>query len=72
MITAALKEGIVMFRRGIFRRFNKRFKSDIPLHDMIRNDPKYAKFKEVLDWVLSTETVYENKHQKGQKSFKQS
>ena len=31
-----------------------------------------AKFKQVLDWVLSTETVYENKHQKGQKSDKQS
>lgn len=29
MITAALKEGIVMFRRGIFRRFNKKFKDDI-------------------------------------------
>jgi len=28
MITAALKEGVVMFRRGIFRRFNKIFKAD--------------------------------------------
>lgn len=59
-----------MFRRGIFRRFNKHFKGDIALHKLIRNDPMYAKFKEVLDWVLSTETVYENKHQKGQKSDK--
>ena len=32
LITAALKEGVVMFRRGIFRRFNKYLKADEELH----------------------------------------
>jgi hypothetical protein len=36
LITAALKEGIVMFRRGIFRRFNKLFKGDEKIHLMIK------------------------------------
>jgi hypothetical protein len=64
MITAALKEGNVMFRRGIFRRFNKLFRGDLKLHESIRNDPQFQFYAEVLDWVLNTETVYENSHQK--------
>jgi hypothetical protein len=62
MITAKLKEGIVMFRRGIFRRFNKMFKADTEFHEQIKNDPFYERYIEVLTWAMSTETVYENKH----------
>ena len=54
-----------MFRRGIFRRFNKIFKNDEELHDLIRSGhPEWVGFDEILDWVFSTETVYQNKHQK--------
>jgi len=39
----------VMFRRGIFRRFNKLFKADIELHKLILSDhPFWSTFREVL------------------------
>lgn len=71
LITARLKEGIVMFRRGIFRRFNKLFKADTALHKLIESDhPFWSTFREVLAWARSTETVYENKHQKNARKSK--
>lgn len=52
-----------MFRRGIFRRFNKHLKGDVALHEKIQNgDPEWVGYEEILQWVFSTETVYQNKH----------
>ena len=72
LITARLKEGCVMMRRGIFRRFNKHFKADRKLRELIEGGHKdYVHLREVLEWALKTETVYENKHQKGIRNKRQ-
>jgi len=72
LITACLKEGCVMMRRGIFRRFNKYFKADKVLRKLIEDGHKdYVHLREVLEWALKTETVYENKHQKGIRNKRQ-
>ena len=72
LITADLKEGDVMLRRGIFRRFNKHFKADKVLIELINQGHKdYVHLKEVLGWALKTETIYENKHQKGIRNKRQ-
>jgi len=34
------------------------------MHELIRKDPRYSTYGEVLDWALNTETVYDNSHQK--------
>ena len=61
-----------MMRRGIFRRFNKLFKADKEIRKLIESGHvDYAHFREVLDWALKTETVYENKHQKGIRNKRQ-
>jgi hypothetical protein len=62
LITAKLKEGIVMFRRGIFRRMNKFFKNDVEFHEEIKKNPFLERYLEVLEWAKNTETVYENSH----------
>jgi hypothetical protein len=69
LITATLKEGVVMFRRGIFRRCNKHFKADTELQELIEGGhPDWIEFAEILHWAMTTETVYQNKHQKLAKS----
>ena len=72
LITARLKEGFVMMRRGIFRRFNKLFKADKEIRLLIESGHlDYVHLREVLEWALKTETVYENKHQKGIRNKRQ-
>lgn len=61
-----------MFRRGIFRRMNKFFKTDGKYHDEITVNPFLERYLEVLEWAKNTETVYENSHQRGQKKKKNS
>ena len=59
-------------RRGIFRRFNKHFKADKALRELIEGGHRdYVHLREVLEWALKTETVYENKHQKGIRTKRQ-
>jgi hypothetical protein len=61
-----------MMRRGIFRRFNKHFKADKVLRELIEGGHRdYVHLREVLEWALKTETVYENKHQKGIRTKRQ-
>jgi len=61
-----------MMRRGIFRRFNKHFKADKALRELIEDGHRdYVHLREVLEWALKTETVYENKHQKGIRTKRQ-
>jgi hypothetical protein len=61
-----------MMRRGIFRRFNKHFKADKALRELIEGGHRdYVHLREVLEWALKTETVYENKHQKGIRTKRQ-
>lgn len=61
-----------MMRRGIFRRFNKHFKADRKLRELIEGGHRdYVHLREILEWALKTVTVYENKHQKGIRNKRQ-